>query len=105
MTCSPSLQDSDWVVVKEPIIKLAAIDNGLAFPLKHPDSWRACETLRLRKGTLASHKTLGRHHSPELERRKLGWSCKPMFMRMLDLLSQTPVIWHSGSYGSILCLP
>uniref|UniRef100_A0A8D0EGU0 Phosphatidylinositol 4-kinase type 2 n=1 Tax=Strix occidentalis caurina TaxID=311401 RepID=A0A8D0EGU0_STROC len=25
----------------EPIIKLAAIDNGLAFPLKHPDSWRA----------------------------------------------------------------
>uniref|UniRef100_A0A3B3VA77 Phosphatidylinositol 4-kinase type 2 n=1 Tax=Poecilia latipinna TaxID=48699 RepID=A0A3B3VA77_9TELE len=33
--------DTDWVVVKEPIIKLAAIDNGLAFPLKHPDSWRA----------------------------------------------------------------
>ncbi|KAG7492627.1 hypothetical protein MATL_G00016250 [Megalops atlanticus] len=39
---SPLLsQDTDWVVVKEPIIKLAAIDNGLAFPLKHPDSWRA----------------------------------------------------------------
>ncbi|TSK18072.1 Phosphatidylinositol 4-kinase type 2-alpha [Bagarius yarrelli] len=34
-------RDSDWVVVKDPIIKLAAIDNGLAFPLKHPDSWRA----------------------------------------------------------------
>ncbi|CAL9700607.1 unnamed protein product [Knipowitschia caucasica] len=35
-------RDNDgWVVVKEPIIKLAAIDNGLAFPLKHPDSWRA----------------------------------------------------------------
>ncbi|XP_054600824.1 phosphatidylinositol 4-kinase type 2-alpha [Nothobranchius furzeri] len=34
-------RDTDWVVVKEPIIKLAAIDNGLAFPLKHPDSWRA----------------------------------------------------------------
>uniref|UniRef100_A0A672YNK9 Phosphatidylinositol 4-kinase type 2 n=1 Tax=Sphaeramia orbicularis TaxID=375764 RepID=A0A672YNK9_9TELE len=33
--------DTDWVVVKDPIIKLAAIDNGLAFPLKHPDSWRA----------------------------------------------------------------
>uniref|UniRef100_A0A671TIM5 Phosphatidylinositol 4-kinase type 2 n=1 Tax=Sparus aurata TaxID=8175 RepID=A0A671TIM5_SPAAU len=27
--------------LKDPIIKLAAIDNGLAFPLKHPDSWRA----------------------------------------------------------------
>lgn len=37
------LQDSEWVVVKEPVIKLAAIDNGLAFPLKHPDSWRACK--------------------------------------------------------------
>uniref|UniRef100_A0A8C6TWV2 Phosphatidylinositol 4-kinase type 2 n=1 Tax=Neogobius melanostomus TaxID=47308 RepID=A0A8C6TWV2_9GOBI len=33
--------ENDWVVVKDPIIKLAAIDNGLAFPLKHPDSWRA----------------------------------------------------------------
>lgn len=22
-------------------IKIAAIDNGLAFPFKHPDSWRA----------------------------------------------------------------
>ncbi|XP_044292499.1 phosphatidylinositol 4-kinase type 2-alpha isoform X2 [Varanus komodoensis] len=36
-----STNDSEWVVVKEPIIKIAAIDNGLAFPLKHPDSWRA----------------------------------------------------------------
>ncbi|MGH0116698.1 UNVERIFIED_CONTAM: hypothetical protein FKN15_021246 [Acipenser sinensis] len=34
-------RDTDWVLVKEPVIKLAAIDNGLAFPLKHPDSWRA----------------------------------------------------------------
>ncbi|XP_053471636.1 phosphatidylinositol 4-kinase type 2-alpha [Ictalurus furcatus] len=34
-------RDSDWVVVKDPIIKIAAIDNGLGFPLKHPDSWRA----------------------------------------------------------------
>lgn len=40
-----SLQDTDWVVVKDPIIKLAAIDNGLAFPLKHPDSWRACKSV------------------------------------------------------------
>lgn len=38
---SSSSRDSDWVVVKEPVIKVAAIDNGLAFPLKHPDSWRA----------------------------------------------------------------
>ncbi|XP_023375612.1 phosphatidylinositol 4-kinase type 2-alpha isoform X2 [Pteropus alecto] len=36
-----SSRDTDWVVVKEPVIKVAAIDNGLAFPLKHPDSWRA----------------------------------------------------------------
>ncbi|KAM3863271.1 phosphatidylinositol 4-kinase type 2-alpha-like [Diretmus argenteus] len=35
------IRDTDWVVVKDPIIRLAAIDNGLAFPLKHPDSWRA----------------------------------------------------------------
>ncbi|KAG2462023.1 P4K2A kinase, partial [Polypterus senegalus] len=38
---SGGTRDTDWVLVKEPIIKLAAIDNGLAFPLKHPDSWRA----------------------------------------------------------------
>ncbi|KAM4702586.1 phosphatidylinositol 4-kinase type 2-alpha isoform 2-T2 [Rhinophrynus dorsalis] len=38
---SASARDSDWILVREPIIKLAAIDNGLAFPLKHPDSWRA----------------------------------------------------------------
>ncbi|CAG0883484.1 unnamed protein product [Darwinula stevensoni] len=25
----------------KPAIKIAAIDNGLAFPFKHPDSWRA----------------------------------------------------------------
>ena len=24
--------------------KIAAIDNGLAFPFKHPDEWRACES-------------------------------------------------------------
>ncbi|KAG7485887.1 phosphatidylinositol 4-kinase type 2-alpha [Solea senegalensis] len=43
---SVGTRDTDWVVVKDPIIKLAAIDNGLAFPLKHPDSWRACKHLR-----------------------------------------------------------
>ncbi|XP_012859637.1 phosphatidylinositol 4-kinase type 2-alpha [Echinops telfairi] len=38
---SSNSRDADWVVVKDPVIKVAAIDNGLAFPLKHPDSWRA----------------------------------------------------------------
>lgn len=32
---------NDWNLVKQPEIKIAAIDNGLAFPFKHPDSWRA----------------------------------------------------------------
>lgn len=31
----------DWNVVDHPDIQIAAIDNGLAFPFKHPDSWRA----------------------------------------------------------------
>ena len=26
---------------EEASISVAAIDNGLAFPIKHPDSWRA----------------------------------------------------------------
>lgn len=26
---------------KQPMVKIAAIDNGLAFPFKHPDEWRA----------------------------------------------------------------
>ena len=25
-------------------ISIAAIDNGLAFPFKHPDEWRACNS-------------------------------------------------------------
>lgn len=36
-----SLDTNDWNVVEFPDIKIAAIDNGLAFPFKHPDSWRA----------------------------------------------------------------
>ncbi|XP_065162864.1 phosphatidylinositol 4-kinase type 2-alpha isoform X2 [Atheta coriaria] len=32
---------TDWNMVQLPEIKIAAIDNGLAFPYKHPDSWRA----------------------------------------------------------------
>lgn len=31
----------DWNLVQLPEIEIAAIDNGLAFPYKHPDSWRA----------------------------------------------------------------
>ena len=35
--------ESEWSVVSSPAVKIAAIDNGLAFPYKHPDSWRACK--------------------------------------------------------------
>ncbi|XP_037923005.1 phosphatidylinositol 4-kinase type 2-alpha isoform X3 [Hermetia illucens] len=34
-------EHADWHLVQSPDIKIAAIDNGLAFPFKHPDSWRA----------------------------------------------------------------
>lgn len=34
-------QASDEVEAQEASISVAAIDNGLAFPIKHPDSWRA----------------------------------------------------------------
>ncbi|XP_071506594.1 phosphatidylinositol 4-kinase type 2-alpha-like [Diadema antillarum] len=30
----------DWGMVRPPNINVAAIDNGLAFPFKHPDEWR-----------------------------------------------------------------
>lgn len=33
--------EDDWNVVQFPKLEIAAIDNGLAFPFKHPDSWRA----------------------------------------------------------------
>nr|CAD7597085.1 unnamed protein product [Timema genevievae] len=36
------LEDAtEWNLVQLPQIEIAAIDNGLAFPFKHPDSWRA----------------------------------------------------------------
>lgn len=38
---SPGSDTSDWGVVSTGSIDVAAIDNGLAFPFKHPDSWRA----------------------------------------------------------------
>ena len=36
-------------MVIESTITIAAIDNGLAFPFKHPDAWRACTCISLRK--------------------------------------------------------
>lgn len=34
-------EESDWIDDKQLLIRIAAIDNGLAFPFKHPDEWRA----------------------------------------------------------------
>ncbi|CRK99222.1 CLUMA_CG012654, isoform A [Clunio marinus] len=34
-------ETDDWNMIELPEIQIAAIDNGLAFPFKHPDSWRA----------------------------------------------------------------
>ncbi len=34
--------EADWGMVAPPTIEIAAIDNGLAFPYKHPDAWRTC---------------------------------------------------------------
>ncbi|XP_028657577.1 phosphatidylinositol 4-kinase type 2-beta isoform X1 [Erpetoichthys calabaricus] len=39
--CDVVCKDSEWLDNKDPVIKIAAIDNGLAFPFKHPDEWRA----------------------------------------------------------------
>ena len=41
------VKQGDWDLVNNPKIFVAAIDNGLAFPFKHPDSWRACKFLLL----------------------------------------------------------
>ncbi|CAG5929104.1 unnamed protein product [Menidia menidia] len=41
-------KDTDWPENSpDSCIKIAAIDNGLAFPFKHPDEWRACRFLCL----------------------------------------------------------
>lgn len=32
---------SSWQVVSPQVARIAAIDNGLAFPFKHPDNWRS----------------------------------------------------------------
>ncbi|XP_017847762.1 phosphatidylinositol 4-kinase type 2-alpha isoform X2 [Drosophila busckii] len=38
---SQTTVEPTWNLVEAPQIRIAAIDNGLAFPFKHPDSWRA----------------------------------------------------------------
>ncbi|XP_054437980.1 phosphatidylinositol 4-kinase type 2-beta [Pteronotus mesoamericanus] len=35
------IKEANCIDDKESLIKIAAIDNGLAFPFKHPDEWRA----------------------------------------------------------------
>lgn len=37
----PDANKKEWSPPRPHEIKIAAIDNGLAFPFKHPDSWRA----------------------------------------------------------------
>ncbi|XP_022704205.1 phosphatidylinositol 4-kinase type 2-beta-like isoform X1 [Varroa jacobsoni] len=39
--CALPIEDTVTWSPKQAEIKIAAIDNGLAFPFKHPDSWRA----------------------------------------------------------------
>lgn len=41
----PAPAEVEWADVSIPTVDVAAIDNGLAFPFKHPDEWRACKWL------------------------------------------------------------
>ncbi|KAF0987344.1 hypothetical protein HZS_6308 [Henneguya salminicola] len=41
----PILSDGTITEEKKYLISVAAIDNGLAFPYKHPDSWRSCKII------------------------------------------------------------
>lgn len=43
MTQSNGMRTLESVDDQGGSITIAAIDNGLAFPFKHPDEWRACE--------------------------------------------------------------
>jgi phosphatidylinositol 4-kinase type 2 len=38
---SPTPLNENWTMIEQPQIYIAAIDNGLAFPFKHPDNWRS----------------------------------------------------------------
>ncbi|ETN84483.1 hypothetical protein NECAME_06886 [Necator americanus] len=40
-TSEPGPAEVEWADVTVPKVGIAAIDNGLAFPFKHPDEWRA----------------------------------------------------------------
>uniref|UniRef100_A0A915EKF7 Phosphatidylinositol 4-kinase type 2 n=1 Tax=Ditylenchus dipsaci TaxID=166011 RepID=A0A915EKF7_9BILA len=40
-------EEDDWEDVNMPHVSIAAIDNGLAFPFKHPDAWRAYPSMGL----------------------------------------------------------
>lgn len=48
ITRNTDRSNDNWLVKNEYSqeklikVKIAAIDNGLAFPFKHPDEWRAC---------------------------------------------------------------
>ncbi|XP_052830524.1 phosphatidylinositol 4-kinase type 2-alpha isoform X1 [Octopus bimaculoides] len=39
-TAAAGTPDEGWDMIENPRISIAAIDNGLAFPFKHPDEWR-----------------------------------------------------------------
>ncbi|XGW33183.1 hypothetical protein V3C99_017569 [Haemonchus contortus] len=40
-SAEPAPAEVEWADVTVPKVSIAAIDNGLAFPFKHPDEWRA----------------------------------------------------------------
>ncbi|WKY16940.1 hypothetical protein Q1695_001502 [Nippostrongylus brasiliensis] len=40
-SAEPAPAEVEWADVSVPRVSIAAIDNGLAFPFKHPDEWRA----------------------------------------------------------------
>ncbi|VDN09113.1 unnamed protein product [Dibothriocephalus latus] len=40
-------KEACWDMVPLPTVDVVAIDNGLAFPFKHPDEWRALPSSRL----------------------------------------------------------
>lgn len=47
VTPPPETATSQPTLKTVTTIKIAAIDNGLAFPFKHPDEWRACNLIIL----------------------------------------------------------
>ncbi|KAJ8416460.1 hypothetical protein AAFF_G00357480 [Aldrovandia affinis] len=39
--CEVTGKGPEWSSERDPAVRIAAIDNGLAFPFKHPNEWRA----------------------------------------------------------------